>query len=115
MAETPYDPYIPSGQRAPDTQGRSVTERLQEELDGAKRALHHNIDSLAERGDRLEDLRDKSDRLADSAQSFRRGANQVRKKMWWKDMKMRIWLAIGIIVLLAIIIIPSVVATQKKD
>jgi len=30
MAETPYDPYIPSGQRAPDTQGRSVTERLQE-------------------------------------------------------------------------------------
>lgn len=29
------------------------------------------------------------DNLAVSAQGFRRGANRVRKQMWWKDMKMR--------------------------
>jgi len=26
--------------------------------------------------------------------------------MWWKDMKMRMWIAIGIIILLVIIIVP---------
>lgn len=31
-----------------------------------------------------------TDNLATSAQGFRRGANRVRKAMWWKDMKMRI-------------------------
>ncbi|KAG9979391.1 hypothetical protein KCU98_g8811, partial [Aureobasidium melanogenum] len=50
--------------------------------------------------------------LAVSAQGFRRGANRVRKQMWWKDMKMRMCLIIGIILLLVIIIVPSVVATK---
>jgi vesicle-associated membrane protein 4 len=86
--------------------------------------MRENLNKVADRGARLDHLQDKTDNLAQSAQSFRRGANQVRKKMWWKvrllvaytlrlrsdssqDMKMRIWLIIGIIVLLAIIIIPS--------
>lgn len=44
------------------------------------------------------------DNLAVSAQGFRRGANHVRKKMWWKDMKMRIIIIVGIIILLCVII-----------
>ena len=46
------------------------------------------------------------DNLAQSAQGFRRGANRVRKQMWWKDMKMRMCIALGIIILLVIIIVP---------
>ncbi|KPI37801.1 uncharacterized protein AB675_137 [Cyphellophora attinorum] len=45
--------------------------------------------------------------------SFRRGANRVRKQMWWKDMKMRMCLIVGIIILLVVIIVPAVVATTK--
>jgi vesicle-associated membrane protein 4 len=48
------------------------------------------------------------DNLAVSAQGFRRGANRVRKQMWWKDMKMRMCIVIGIIILLTIIIVPVV-------
>ena len=44
------------------------------------------------------------DTLAVSAQGFRRGANRVRKQMWWKDMKMRLCLIGGVIILLVIII-----------
>jgi vesicle-associated membrane protein 4 len=48
------------------------------------------------------------DNLAVSAQGFRRGANRVRKQMWWKDMKMRLCLIGGVIILLVVIIgIPS--------
>jgi vesicle-associated membrane protein 4 len=69
--------------------------------------MRDNINKVSERGARLDSLQDKTDNLAVSAQGFRRGANRVRKQMWWKDMKMRMWLIVGIIVLLLIIIVPA--------
>lgn len=69
--------------------------------------MRNNIQNVAQRGDRLDVLQDKTDNLAESAQGFRRGANRVRKQMWWKDMKMRVCIVVGIIILLVIIIVPS--------
>lgn len=69
--------------------------------------MRDNINKVSQRGENLNVLQDKTDNLADSAQGFRRGANRVRKQMWWKDMKMRMCIIIGVIVLLLIIIIPS--------
>ncbi|SPQ19080.1 618baf47-bdf5-4899-998f-f4cacccac7b5 [Thermothielavioides terrestris] len=108
MSSEPYDPYIPSGQGSQNDR----TKRIQEQIDDTVGVMRENLNKVADRGARLDHLQNKTDDLAQSAQSFRRGANQVRKKMWWKDMKMRIWLIVGIVVLLAIIIIPSVLATK---
>ena len=69
--------------------------------------MRDNINKVSQRGESLDHLQDKTDNLAVSAQGFRRGANRVRKAMWWKDMKMRMWIAIGIIILLVIIIVPA--------
>ena len=69
--------------------------------------MKKNLESVAQRGENIDQLQDKSENLNQSAQGFRRGANRVRKQMWWKNMKMRIWIIVGIIVLLLIIIIPS--------
>jgi vesicle-associated membrane protein 4 len=91
--------------------------------------MRDNINKVAERGERLDSLESKTgillspafslyflDNLAVSAQGFRRGANRVRKQMWWKvnpppsrkidnqDMKMRLCLIGGVIILLVIII-----------
>ncbi|KAJ4298754.1 Protein arg-6, mitochondrial [Collariella sp. IMI 366227] len=106
MSSEPYDPYIPSGQGAQGGQN-DRTKQIQAQIDDTVGVMRENLNKVADRGARLDHLQDKTDNLAQSAQSFRRGANQVRKKMWWKDMKMRIWLGIGIVVLLAIIIIPA--------
>ncbi|KAF5846660.1 hypothetical protein GGP41_004715 [Bipolaris sorokiniana] len=84
------------------------------EIDSTVGIMRDNINKVSERGARLDSLQDKTDNLAVSAQGFRRGANRVRKQMWWKDMKMRMCLIVGIIILLIVIIVPSVVATQKK-
>jgi vesicle-associated membrane protein 4 len=46
--------------------------------------MRTNMEELAKRGDNLDNLHQKTDGLAESAGQFRRGANQVRKKMWWK-------------------------------
>ena len=70
--------------------------------------MRDNINKVSERGERLDSLQDKTDNLAVSAQGFRRGANRVRKQMWWKDMKMRMCIiAAVIILLLVVIIVPS--------
>lgn len=46
--------------------------------------MRENINKVSQRGERLDALQDKTDNLAVSAQGFRRGANRVRKQMWWK-------------------------------
>lgn len=69
--------------------------------------MRENINKVSQRGERLDSLQDKTDNLAVSAQGFRRGANRVRKQMWWKDMRIRICIIIGIILLLVVIIVPA--------
>ncbi|KAH9822505.1 synaptobrevin-domain-containing protein [Melampsora americana] len=103
----PYDPYIPGGQPGPN-KGNAKTQAIQAQIDDTVGIMRDNITKVAERGERLDALQDKTDNLAVSAQGFRRGANRVRKQMWWKDMKMRLYIALGIAILLVIIIVPIV-------
>ena len=46
--------------------------------------MRDNIRRVEQRSENLDNLHQKTDGLAESAGQFRRGANQVRKKMWWK-------------------------------
>jgi len=112
--EAPYDPYIPAGGQGGGAQpgGNQRTAALQAQIDDTVGVMRENINKVSQRGERLDSLQDKTDNLAVSAQGFRRGANRVRKQMWWKDMKMRMCLIVGIIVLLIVIIVPAVVATR---
>lgn len=65
------------------------------------------MELVDDRDKRLNELEDKTDKLATSAQGFRRGANRVRKEMWKKNMKMRIWIIVGVILVLVVIIVSS--------
>lgn len=80
---------------------------FQQQIDGAVKQMTRNMEGLGQRGENLNTLQDKSDNLVDQSKGFSRGANRVRKQMWWKDMKMRMCIIVGIIVLLLIIIVPS--------
>lgn len=78
-----------------------------QEIDDTVNVMNDNIQKVRERGANLDNLQTKTDNLASQANGFRRGANRVRKQMWWKDMKMRMCLIAGVIILLLIIIVPS--------
>ncbi|KAI5370038.1 putative v-SNARE, coiled-coil domain-containing protein [Septoria linicola] len=106
-----YDPYVKRG--AEGDAGNARTQGLQREIDSAVHTMQNNIHKISERGERLDNLQDKTDHLSTQANSFRRGANRVRKQMWWKDMKMRMCIIIGIIILLVIIIVPSAIYGSK--
>lgn len=120
MSNEPYDPYVPSASGSA-TAGNNKTAAIQAQIDDTVGIMRENINKVAERGERLDTLQDKTDNLAVSAQGFRRGANRVRKQMWWKDFRARMCLIGGIIILLIVIIVPSVsqftrssVARRKK-
>ncbi|KAJ5166252.1 Synaptobrevin [Penicillium canariense] len=114
-SEGPYDPYIPAGSQgaaggaSAQPNGNQRTAALQAQIDDTVGVMRENINKVSQRGERLDSLQDKTDNLAVSAQGFRRGANRVRKQMWWKDMKMRVCLVVCVIVLLVVIIVPVAV------
>jgi len=55
-----------------------------QQIDDTVGVMRDNINKVSQRGERLDALQNKTDNLAESAQGFRRGANRVRKQMWWK-------------------------------
>ncbi|KAJ9086070.1 Vesicle membrane receptor protein (v-SNARE), variant 2 [Entomophthora muscae] len=51
--------------------------------------MQDNVEKVMEKQERLETLNDKADALNDNSMQFKRGANKVRKAMWWKDLKLK--------------------------
>ncbi|PWN37525.1 synaptobrevin [Meira miltonrushii] len=110
--DQPYDPYV-GGNSSGQNAGTNRAAAIQSQIDETVGVMRDNIQKVNERGENLNDLQGKTDNLAVSAQGFRRGANRVRKQMWWKDMKMRILIIVGVVILLLIIIVPIVVKTKN--
>ncbi|XDT35153.1 Aldo/keto reductase family [Nakaseomyces glabratus] len=73
-----YDPYLLS-----EDGGQSKAAALKSEIDDTVDIMRNNINKVAERGEMLTSIDDKADNLAMSAQGFKRGANRVRRQMWW--------------------------------
>lgn len=99
-----YDPYLLS-----EDGGQSKATALKSEIDDTVDIMRNNINKVAERGEMLTSIDYKADNLAMSAQGFKRGANRVRRQMWYKDLKMRMCLFLVIVILLVVIIVPIVV------
>jgi vesicle-associated membrane protein 4 len=68
--------------------------------------MRHNLQGLDVRGEEIDKLGNKIEDVAAHSEVFRRGANHVRKQFWWKEIRMRMWLMIGVVLLLAVIIVP---------
>jgi hypothetical protein len=66
-----------------------------------------NIDSILQRGERLDLLVDKTDTLAGQAYAFRRGARSVRRQQWWKNTKITVLTGVVGVVSPAIYAVPA--------
>ncbi|KAI9013076.1 synaptobrevin, partial [Gaertneriomyces semiglobifer] len=83
---------------------QNKTQQVQNQVDDVVGIMQDNINKVMQRGEQLDTLQNKTDDLQTSSLQFKRGANRVRKQMWWKDMKMKLILG-GIIAVILIIII----------
>ncbi|NXH19899.1 VAMP4 protein, partial [Bucco capensis] len=81
---------------------------VQNQVDEVIDVMQENITKVIERGERLDDLQDKSESLSDNATAFSNRAKQLRRQMWWRGCKMKAIMALVAVVLLLVIIVPIV-------
>ena len=73
---------------------------VQGEIDNVRGIMSQNIESLLERGERIDLLVDKTDRLGGNAHEFRIRSRGLRRKMWWKNVKLMAMLIVVVIFLI---------------
>lgn len=72
---------------------------VQENIDSVKGIMTENIERVLERGERIDLLVDKTDRLGVGAHDFRVRSRGLKRKMWWKNVKVMALLAVVVIFL----------------
>ncbi|KAJ2735712.1 Vesicle membrane receptor protein (v-SNARE) [Coemansia sp. BCRC 34962] len=88
--------------------------KVQQEVDKVVDIMNENIQMVMARGENLKDLDDRTGQLNDGAAQFRRNAADVRKTMWWRNMRLRIIVA-GVVVLLVIVIVVPIVVNKNRN
>ncbi|KAF2200081.1 vesicle-associated membrane protein-like protein [Delitschia confertaspora ATCC 74209] len=71
----------------------------QQEIDGVREIMTENIERVLERGERIDLLVDKTDRLGNNARDFRVRSRGLRRRMWWKNVKLMVLLVLVVVFL----------------
>ena len=74
------------------------------EIDSVKDIMTENIERVLERGERIDLLVDKTDRLGGSARDFRVRSRGLRRQMWWKNVRIMVLLGVVVVFLLYLFI-----------
>lgn len=74
------------------------------EVDSVRDIMSQNIEHVLERGERIDLLVDKTDRLGGSAHDFRMRSRGLRRRMWWKNAKLMVLLVVVVLFLLYLFI-----------
>ncbi|DAZ99789.1 TPA: hypothetical protein N0F65_001298 [Lagenidium giganteum] len=83
--------------------GQAKLQALKKDLDSVKESMQQNISKVLERGDKIELLVDKSDQLNSQSAAFAQSSRNLRRHLWWQNVKMM--LAIGTLCVLFLILI----------
>ncbi|KAL2479373.1 vesicle-associated membrane protein [Abeliophyllum distichum] len=81
--------------------------KVKAQVSQVKSIMLENIDKAVDRGVNLTILNDKAEELRDSAKEFQNTGTQIRRKMWYQNMKIKL-VVLGILLLLVLIIWVSV-------
>jgi vesicle-associated membrane protein 7 len=77
---------------------------VQGDIDDVRDIMTENIERVLERGERIGLLVDKTDRLGGSARDFRVRSRGLRRKMWWKNVRLMALLVVVIVFLLYLLV-----------
>jgi len=97
-----------SSNMASQAQQQNASKRLQQtqaQVDEVVGIMRTNVEKVLERDQKLSELDDRADALQQGASQFEQQAGKLKRKFWWKNLKMiLILVAIAIIILIVIIV-----------
>ncbi|XP_076043586.1 vesicle-associated membrane protein 4-like isoform X1 [Oratosquilla oratoria] len=70
--------------------------------------MRSNVGRLLDRGERLDQLQDRSETLASTSDNFRTSATRLRRNMWWQNTRMKMLIGSVILILALIVFIPII-------
>jgi len=73
--------------------------RVRNEIDEVKTVMVQNIEKVLERGERIELLVDRTENLNQTAFQFKKKSTQVKRRMWWKNVKVMVILIFVLLVI----------------
>jgi len=88
----------------PSSDPTDKVQSVRNEVDRVKDIMVSNIETLVGRGERLELLVDKTDQLSQHSVSFKQTSRTLQRRMWWQNTKLKVGVAVGIIVGIYIIV-----------
>ncbi|KAL2159930.1 hypothetical protein VTH06DRAFT_2063 [Thermothelomyces fergusii] len=80
---------------------------VRREIDDVRGVMTRNIEGLLERGERIDLLVDKTDRLGQGASEFRVRSRGLKRKMWWKNVKLMALLGLVLVLILVTIVVSA--------
>lgn len=83
---------------------------VQREIEDVRGIMTRNIEGLLERGERIDLLVDKTDRLGGSAREFRVRSRGLKRRMWWKNVKL-----MGLLGFVVVLILVTIVVSVKNS
>ncbi|XP_022223702.1 vesicle-associated membrane protein 7 [Drosophila obscura] len=89
------------------SQSREVDQisRVHGQIDELKDIMVKNIDSLRDRGEKLELLVNKTENLSNNSVAFRKASRNLARQMFWKNI--RIYVVVGIVIIFIVYVIVS--------
>ncbi|XP_057313697.1 vesicle-associated membrane protein 7-like [Hydractinia symbiolongicarpus] len=91
----------------PSDSERTKMQRVEEEIDELKGIMINNIDSIAQRGEKLELLVEKTDDLNATSMTFKKSSKSLARAMFMKNLKLIIAVIVVLFVLILIIVFAS--------
>lgn len=73
---------------------------VQQDIENVRGIMTDNIERVLERGERIDLLVDKTDRLGVGAHDFRVRSRGLKRRMWWKNVKLMALLTVVVIFLI---------------
>ncbi|KAK3441054.1 hypothetical protein EUGRSUZ_B01305 [Eucalyptus grandis] len=77
--------------------------KVKAQVSEVKSIMLENIDKAIDRGENLTILADKTENLRDQAQAYKKQGTQIRRKMWYQNMKIKL-VVFGILLFLILVI-----------
>eukprot|EP01032_Pedospumella_encystans_P011880 gene11880-13780_t len=87
---------------------------LSGKVNSVKLVMQSNVDAALQNCVKLDSLEAQAEELQQAAGMFGHDARRLKNKLWWKDMKMKIYIALIVLVILGVIIGVAVGVSQNK-
>lgn len=98
----------PSAKREKQTSENERIQQVHGQINEVRETLRDNV-RILERGRRLEELQDTSERLTTASVDFREASNRMKRRAWAQQMRTRALLIAVCLILLVGLIVPVII------